>query len=163
MKAMEVAVYFLRKDTDGTVFDNELIERNGRRFYRGNARLNKYLHMAQNLWIARTGEKLFDDDLYAYDNGAVATEVQENYAVLKRARVGAEMPDDVAAFLDKIYAAFANADIDELIELSHEDSAWVDKHNGYTKGEQRMDSLAHAGEYREQYRDMLKVLDRMRV
>ena len=47
LKAIDVAKYFLNKD-DGTLFNNKLVERSGRRFYEGNARLNKYLHIAQN-------------------------------------------------------------------------------------------------------------------
>ena len=76
LRDIEVARFFLAKDPDRRLFNKKLVRRNGRDFYEGNARLNKYLHIAQNLYIAKEGEKLFSDDLYAYDNGAVAPNVQ---------------------------------------------------------------------------------------
>ena len=98
LKAIDVAKYFLNKD-DGTLFNNKLVERSGRRFYEGNARLNKYLHIAQNLYIAQHGRKLFEDDLYAYDNGVVIPSVQENYLAIKSRYVGKSIPSDESAFL----------------------------------------------------------------
>lgn len=54
-----------------------------------------------------------------------------------------------------------NATLDELIELSHEDSEWIDKHRHYRKEDQIMDSMSRRDEYAEQYSDMIKVLERM--
>lgn len=160
LKAIDVAKYFLNKD-DGTLFNNKLVERSGRRFYEGNARLNKYLHIAQNLYIAQHGRKLFEDDLYAYDNGVVIPSVQENYLAIKSRYVGKSIPSDERAFLDKIYQALQNASLEELIEISHEDSEWERKSGFYKKEDQKMDSLKNVDEYREQYKDMLIILDRM--
>ena len=160
LKAIDFAKYFLNKD-DGTLFNNKLVERSGRRFYEGNARLNKYLHIAQNLYIAQHGRKLFEDDLYAYDNGVVIPSVQENYLAIKSRYVGKSIPSDERAFLDKIYQALQNASLEELIEISHEDSEWERKSGFYKKEDQKMDSLKNVDEYREQYKDMLIILDRM--
>ena len=160
LKAIDVAKYFLNKD-DGTLFNNKLVERSGRRFYEGNARLNKYLHIAQNLYIAQHGRKLFEDDLYAYDNGVVIPSVQENYLAIKSRYVGKSIPSDERAFLDKIYQALQNASLEELIEISHEDSEWERKSGFYKKEDQKMDSLKNVDEYRDQYKDMLIILDRM--
>lgn len=158
-----VAKYFLDKDKDGTEFNKELIEMNNRKFYKGNARLNKYLHLAQNIYIAKTGNKLIDVDFYAYDNGAVATNVQENYGVLlanKNISCG-EIPDEQKAFLDKFYLAFKQATLEELIELSHEDIEWQEKNKYFNKEHQKMDSLKYKEEYKKQYADIVKMLDRM--
>ena len=163
LNARQVAQYFLSKDTDRIMFNKTLVQKNGRKFYEGNARLNKYLHMAQNIYIAKTGKKLFQDDMYAYDNGAVVLDVQENYAILLSRSDIPELPKEISAFLDKIYKALKNATLDELIELSHEDTEWGAKSRYYVKEDQKMDSLAHADEYREQYSDMLRVLERMPV
>lgn len=160
LKAIDVAKYFLNKD-DGTLFNNNLVERSGRRFYEGNARLNKYLHIAQNLYIAQHGRKLFEDDLYAYDNGVVVPSVQENYQAIKHYYVGKTIPQEESAYLDKIYYALQNASLEELIEISHEDSEWKRKSCFSKKEEQRMNSLSNVEEYRDQYKDMLIILDRM--
>lgn len=160
IQAIDVAKYFLNKD-DGSLFNNKLVERSGRKFYEGNARLNKYLHIAQNLHIAQHGCKLFEDDLYAYDNGVVIPCVQENYLAIKSCYDGKPIPPDECVFLDKVYRALHNASLEELIEISHEDTEWERKSRFYRKEDQRMDSLSNTDEYREQYKDMLIVLDRM--
>lgn len=163
IRARDVALYFLNKDKDQTLFTKKLVEKNGRTFYDGNARLNKYVHMAQNLYIAKTGEKLFEDDLYAYDNGAVAVDVQENYAVLLNRKSELQLEAGIRDFLDRVYVILENASLDELIELSHEDAEWESKHLFYSKCEQKMDSLARIDEYKEQYRDVLRVMERLEL
>lgn len=162
IRDIDVALYILSLDKKHELFNKTLRTQNGRQFYEGNARLNKYMHLAQNIYIAKYGKPLMDSVFYAYDNGAVDPKVQENYSVLLEKRE----PDVVLAenerkFLDAIYKAFQNATLDELIELSHEDSEWIDKHIFYQKKDQQMDSMAHKEEYAEQYADMIKVLERM--
>ena len=163
IRARDVAKYFLNKDKDHSLFTKNLVEKNGRKFYEGNARLNKYLHMAQNFYIAGTGEKLFEDDLYAYDNGAVAADVQENFAILLSRKGEPQLEEGICDFLDRVYVILQNATLDELIELSHEDSEWESKHAFYSRKEQKMDSLARADEYKEQYRDVLRVMERLEL
>ena len=116
LKALNVARYFLFLDTDGEMFSGNLVSRNGKTFYEGNARLNKYLHIAQNLYIAKTGCKLFAEDLYAFDNGAVVPSVREKYVLLCRTtKYMPDIPADCAEFLRKVYKVLQNATIDELI------------------------------------------------
>lgn len=161
LRDIDVAKFFLAKDPDRKMFNKTVVQRNGRKFYEGNARLNKYLHLAQNLYIAKEGKKLFSEDLYAYDNGAVAPSVQENFAILYGRKDTPHIDGETTVFLNKIYRIFENATLDELIELSHEDSEWIKKHGHYYKTDQKMDSITNAEEYREQYRDILKVMERM--
>lgn len=164
LRGIDVALYFLNLDTDHTLFTKQVRTENGRRFYEGNARLNKYLHMAQNIYIAKYGEPLLDSVFYAYDNGAVDPNVQENFSILLEMR-GREVaiPNFEREYLDKIYKALQNATLDELIELSHEDPEWEDKHSFYRKEDQKMDSLSRKNEYAVQYADAIKVLERMQV
>lgn len=162
MKGIDVARYFLGLDKYGEIFNKVLRTQNGRTFYEGNARLNKYMHLAQNIYIAKYGIPLMDSIFYAYDNGAVDPVVQENYSVLlERRNQPVTPPKREQEFLDSIFKAFYNAPLDELIELSHEDSEWIDKQGHYQKEEQRMDSMARKEEYERQYADMIKVLGRM--
>jgi len=159
--ARAVAEYFLANDASGKLKDKTIVTRNGRRFYAGNARLNKYLHIAQNLYIAKYGQKLFSDSLYAYDNGAVVPDVQENYSIMISRDPCSDMDKDTAVFLDCVMALLENATLDELIQISHEDSEWRLKNNHFEKKDQEMDSLSHIDEYREQYADALLVLEGM--
>ena len=161
LQDLDVAKYFLSKDTERKLFNKTLVHRCGRDFYEGNARLNKYLHLAQNIYIAKTGKKLFSEDLYAYDNGAVSPSVQENYSMLLSRADVPEVSSEIKTYLDKIYAIFQNASLDELIELSHEDSEWIGKRGYFKKTDQCMNSLAYAAEYAAQYKDIIKVMDRL--
>ena len=164
IRGIDAALYILSLDKDHKFFNKNLCTRNGRRFYEGNARLNKYMHLAQNIYIAKYGQPLMDSVFYAYDNGAIDPKVQENYSVLlERNNSNVQIGEEEKTFLKKIYKAFENATLDELIELSHEDSEWVDKHTYYEKEKQRMDSMSHKEEYAEQYADMVKILERMAV
>lgn len=163
LKDIEVAKFFLAKDPNRNLFNKMLVRRNGRDFYEGNARLNKYLHLAQNLYIAKEGKKLFADDLYAYDNGAVAPNVQENFSILSAKNDVPNLDKPVQDFLNRVYRILEHASLDELIELSHEDPEWVKKHGYYYKVDQKMDSIANAAEYKKQYQDVLKVMDRIEI
>ncbi len=160
LKAKDIAEYFLRKDTNGNCFNFRLREENGHTFYEGNARLNKYLHMSQNLFLAKYDTLLFEDKLVAYDNGAVVPAVQRNFSVLVARKVEPSLPEDIKDFLDKVYTFFSNATIDELIELSHEDNEWIEKNRNSLTG-QEMNTLSRSDEYKQQYSGALFVLDRM--
>lgn len=164
LRAYDIACFFLNMDTDKTVFTKNLVERNNRKFWDGNAKLNKFLHLAQNIYIAKTGTKLFEDDFYAYDNGAVVPEIQENYsAILKQCHKhdNAAMTQEQKNFLTKFFKAFKNAELDELIALSHEDEAWQEKASYYKKTDQKMNSISKVKEYKKQYADIVEILDRM--
>lgn len=161
---VDAAKYLISLDKDQTVFNKNLVERENRKFYEGNARLNKYLHLAQNIYIAKTGKPLLDTVFYAYDNGAVSPDILDRYSVLlERNWSVPHLPESAEDFLKRIYKAFSGAELDELIELSHEDSEWEAKHGYFKKNDQRMDSMKHKDEYKEQYADMVKVLERMAI
>ena len=160
LKAIDIARYFLSLDTDENMFGRNLVSRQGKTFCEGNARLNKYLHIAQNLYIAKTGCKLFIEDLYAFDNGAVVPSVREKYVLLCRTtKDKPDIPADYVEFLKKVYRVLKNATLDELIEISHEDNEWRER-NPHREN-QRMNSLSRAEEYKKQYADMLKIMERM--
>ena len=163
-KNTDVAKYFLSLDKDHELFTNEVVKRNGRTFYEGNARLNKYLHLAQNIYIAKTGRPLMDTRFYAYDNGAVDPEIMEQYVpLLKDENHVVYVTKSEEAFLKRFYIAFQNASLEELIEIDHEDPAWIEKKDNYRKADQVMDTMRYAEDYKTRYADMVKVLDRIAV
>lgn len=164
LKAKDVAMYFLQLDVDKTLFNRDtLMELNGRRFYEGNARLNKYLHLAQNIYIAKESELLFADPIYAYDNGGIVKDVMENYAILlaQRDNCTVSIPEETKVFLRKLFNVLREAPVCRLIDLSHEDPAWMKKHMFYNLDSQRMEPLKMIEDYRERYEDILEYMDRM--
>ena len=118
------------------------------------------MHLAQNVHIAKTGEPLFSTPLYAYKNGAVIRPVVNNYSKLLNESSPENFPEEEKTFLKKIYKACYSADINELIALSHEDPEWKERPPVGNKSQQ-MDSMRHADEYKKQYGDFIKILDRM--
>ncbi len=164
-RARDIANYFLQLDKSGEMFNaTDLMEANSRRFWTGNARLNKYLHLAQNIYFAKNGRHLFKDNLYAYDNGGVVTDVQENYTMLiaKRNEASCDcISEEDRVFLKKLSMILSDATIEELMRLSHEDPAWEEKHLFYQKKDQIMDIDSKLEEYRIQYEDVIQLMDRM--
>ena len=158
--AREIADYFIHLDDKNLFKDKTLEIRNGRQLYRGNTRLNKFLHLVQLLYIAKEGEKLFNDDIYAYDNGGVVKEIREKYSIIinQPKKQNFSINGDDLEFLNRFYNAFKNADLDDLIEISHEDVEWIEKHKKYPNAYIPMDLLSRKEIYKNDYKDMLKVM-----
>ena len=125
LKADDIAKYFLSKDKNRVLFNNNIVENNNRKSYEGNIRLNKYLFLAQVVYMAKYGKKLFNDDFVAYDNGPVIKDIVNNYPIITARNEQVNLPIKVKTFLDKIYMALENATYDELIEITHEDPEWI--------------------------------------
>ena len=53
MSAEVIAKYYLSKDPKRILFNNNVVIQNGRKFYEGNARLNKYLFLSQVVYLAK--------------------------------------------------------------------------------------------------------------
>lgn len=161
-KNTDIAKFFLNLDQDHELFTTELVDRNDRTFYEGNARLNKYLHLAQNIFIAKTGRPLMDTKFYAYDNGAVDPEIMEQYVpLLKDENHVVYVTKEEEKFLRRFFIAFQNASLEELIAIDHEDPAWLEKKDNYRKADQVMNTIGYAEEYKVRYADMVKVLDKI--
>lgn len=163
---VEVAKYILSKDPDGEMFKLEdLSDKNNATMYSGNLRLNKYLHIAQNLHLAKYGTKLFKEKLYAYKNGGVVKEVQTNYQPLRKASFverNFHLSAQSMHFIDQVCKLLKNADDDYLVEVSHEDPEWqIKRNNGYSHASQEMNSQEFVEIYKDKYAAALKVMDRM--
>lgn len=163
--AREIATYFMQLDEEGSFASKRLIEANGRKFYEGRARLNKYLHLAQNIYYAKTSKLLFNEPLYAYDNGGVVEDVRENYDILLKNKDSARvsLSDDIKTYLKKLFYVLKNADIYKLMDLSHEDPEWIAKSRYYNKQDQIMDTVSRLDDYKEQYADIIRLMDGMTV
>lgn len=161
--AIDAARYIISLDTDLQYFNKRLVSLNNREFYEGNARLNKILHLAQNIYIGRCQKKLIDADFYAYDNGGVILEVQENYAMLlgTRDRASFSVPSEEGDFLRKVYIMLKDAPIEELISIDHEDPAWCDKHVFRYMKDQKMDSMKYVDDYIDRYEAANFYIDKM--
>ena len=157
------ARFLLSLDSERKYFNKKLHSGNGRKFYEENARLNKMLHLAHNIYIGKTGTPLFDTLFYAFDNGGVSPEVQDNYAMLLATSNDEEqdLNEELKVFLTKVFLIYKDAPIDELIDIDHEDPAWIDKHHYYYKADQVMDSLKYKDDYKSRYADINECIEEM--
>ena len=152
--------YFLFKDNDKKMFNTNLVEFNNRKSYEGNIRLNKYLYFAQTVYLAKYGKLLFEDEFVAYDNGPVIKEIVENYPSMQ-ANASKEpiiLPKDIENFLDKIYLSLENATCEELIEITHEDTAWKEV-SDKTYYAPVINLEKYKAKFEKQYKGLIKVME----
>lgn len=157
MSADIIAKYYLSKDPDRILFNNNVVVKNGRKFYEGNARLNKYLFLSQVVYLAKSEKKLISDNFVAYDNGPVIKEIINEYPIISSRREIVSIPEDIKLFLDKIYESLINASYDELIEITHEDPEWIllskDTFNAPI-----MNLEKNIDEYKQRYKGLISAL-----
>lgn len=141
--AKDIAMYFLKKDKKGNIFNLNLGTYNDKTFYEGNCRLNKMLQISQNIYYAGTGNRLVKEDMYAYNNGGVIPEIQENYKnLLKEKEEYIINIDDVnlKKVLDEVYNSFGeHMHIADVIRISHQDPEWQEKNKFSEKELQKME------------------------
>lgn len=158
IKVKDISKYFLSKDKDNKLFTKKVINLNGRDCYEGNVRLNKYLYFAQTVYLAKYGSLLFENDIVAYDNGPVIKEVMNDYsAILATKNNKISLDEKIKVFLDKIYNALEKATCNELVEISHEDTAWKEL-SSETEKAPVIDILKYKEKYSRQYRGLIKVM-----
>lgn len=160
LTAKEVAKYFLFKDNEKKLFNTKLVNYNNRKAYEGNIRLNKYLYFAQTVYLAKYGELLFKDDFVAYDNGPVIKEIVENYPVMQANSNKDKiiLPKEIEQFLDKIYLSLKDASCEELIEITHEDTAWKEV-SDRTYYAPVINLEKYKAKFEKQYKGLIKVME----
>ena len=152
-----VAKYFLSKDPNRILFNNNIVVKNKTKFYEGNARLNKYLFLAQVVYLARYGKKLIDDDFVAYINGPVIKKIINEYPIISSRNEKVKIKEDISLFLDKIYYSLENASYDELIEITHEDPEWIRlSHDTYNAPIMNLEN--NIEEYKKRYKGLISAL-----
>lgn len=159
-KVENIAKYILFLDKDNNIFVNNLINREGRSCYEGNVRLNKYLHIMQMVYIAMNDKKLFDEDMYAFDNGVVVNSVMNNYVYLKSMKSSYKIDDeDIKLFIEKMFNILKYAPLEDLIEISHQDEEWKKKHNFYLKKDQLIDVDSQKQNYKDMCADFIEMIN----
>lgn len=157
LNADVIAKYYLSKDPERILFNNNVVTKNNRKFYEGNARLNKYLFLSQVVYLAKNGKKLILDDFIAYENGPIVKSIMNEYAIITSRREKVEIPSDIKKFLDKIYDALKDASYEELIEITHEDPEWIRlSNNTYNAPVMQLEN--NLEEYKERYKGLIAAL-----
>ena len=157
ISAVDVAQYFLSKDPERKLFNKNVVEYNDRKFYEGNARINKYLFLAQVVHLAKYEQKLFRDNFSAYDNGPVIESIMNSYGTLYESKTIPELSENNKDFLDKIYFSLENATYEELIDITHEDPEWI-RLSENTKYAPVMKIEDNIEEYKKRYKGLIEAI-----
>lgn len=157
ISAETIAKYYLSKDPDRVLFNNNVVIKNNRKFYEGNARLNKYLFLTQVVYLAKYETRLISDNFVAYDNGPVIKEIVTSYPRICSKTEKVNITDNIKVFLDKIYDSLKNASYDELIEIAHEDPEWI-KLSKDTFNAPIMNLEQNIDEYKRRYNGLILAL-----
>ena len=157
LTAKDVALYFLSKDPERKLFNQNVVLYNNRKSYEGNIRLNKYLFLSQVVYLAKFDTKLFSDDIVAYDNGPVVLNIMNSFGRLISKDEKVELDHSIKEFLDKIYLSLENASYGELIEITHEDPEWI-KLSDDTYHAPIMNIENNILEYKKRYKGLIEAL-----
>lgn len=101
-------------------------------------KLQKLLFYAQVWFYAKTGKKLFVDNIEAWVLGPVVPSVWQQYRHMRRgdeindrkADYSAVLSDDIHAHLDEIWRAYGKFTGVELVDITHAENLWVDARAG---------------------------------
>lgn len=155
--AKTIAKYFLSKDPNRKLFNNNVVVKNNRKSYEGNIRLNKYLFLSQVVYLAKYETKLISDNFVAYENGPVVQNIVSDYPLISSRCENVELDESIKIFLDKIYYALENATYDELVEITHEDPEWLRLSND-TYNAPIMNLEKNIETYKQRYKGLIEAL-----
>ncbi|MBC5626168.1 DUF4065 domain-containing protein [Clostridium sp. NSJ-49] len=131
----------------------------------GNIKLNKLLVFAQLLNIVSSGEKLFDEDIYAFKQGLVVEEIRlqyKNYRTFTKSLTKTTYNFDKSEvdILDKTMKIFSHLDSNILSDLTHQFKFWKDnyEHSRYNNYHYKEDSIIKFESILKEYKnDIAKI------
>ena len=108
LSALDVARWFLmRNNVNVKQYDEEMLT---------HLKIQKLLYYAQGVFLAYTGSKLFDEDIYAWDHGPVVRQVYDAYKVFGPDPIKCEPTGDDSTIFEKVAQ---DPRIGEVLETVH--------------------------------------------
>lgn len=132
--ALSIAKYLFFLDPQRKYFNDKKKISTGEGFSTillGNWRLNQILYLLQVFHYVKYGKFLFQDDLYAFDNGFIIYDAYRNFWTLYNDKwFDVEIEDikeiETKNFLNHYFHYFQQYTNQELQEFYKEDPAWID-------------------------------------
>lgn len=127
--ALEVAKWYIQKGMDSP-----------RNTKSGNMKLQKLLYFSQLVHLARTNERLFDEEIKAFEYGSVIEEVRQPYQHNHASFIGAAYTPIRGTFKDALETlriveeVFGDLSAHELSDINHQHKSWSDAYNGSISG-----------------------------
>jgi uncharacterized phage-associated protein len=127
-------------------------------------KLQKLLYFAQANFLASTGERLFDENIEAYEHGPVVHREWQRHpgrqiiAELPEASYASDMvvPTDIESFLDQVWLRYKDCSAMTLRNLTHRQDPW--KHHYDTNSYRAVIPDADMAEF---FRHKVPVVDRI--
>jgi uncharacterized phage-associated protein len=89
----------------------------------GNTKLQKLLFFSWLIHFQKFSKSLFEDEFFAFTNGPVVETVRKNYYTMPAAEIPQYSSEELET-LRLTKEIFGNADVEELVQLSHNSPAW---------------------------------------
>lgn len=97
-------------------------------------KLQKLCYYAQGWYAGLTGKKLFDNDLEAWVHGPVCPKLYEKYKIYgynEIPKVNTNITnEELKGIVEQIYRIYGKLDGDQLEELTHKETPWLNARNG---------------------------------
>ncbi|AAO36606.1 SocA family protein (endogenous virus) [Clostridium phage phiCTC2B] len=122
-KAISVAGWFINNDFKPTNDKS------------GNLKLNKLLYFAQMISLIKRNKPLFEEELYAFENGVVVEKIRKDYCnnyddFVKLAKeYDKNFNEDEIDILESTKELFLNVSPEDLSELTHQHKCWKHYYN----------------------------------
>ena len=123
--AKDIAKWFIKKNNvPATLYDAEDIS---------NLKLQKLLYYAQGIYMAMTGDKLFNDDIVAWEHGPVIANVYHEYSKYGRNGIPfnesrqplEKYTDKENNILEQVYDYFGQYSAWKLRDMTHKEKPWL--------------------------------------
>jgi uncharacterized phage-associated protein len=123
MKAIEIAQWFIRNNYD-----------NPRNTFDGNMKIQKLLYFAQLIHLVRHEQPLFEDDIFAFENGSVVENVRiayrnsTNFLIEDAYTKTYDFDSEHLSTLKIVEDIFGNLSARELSDLNHLHDSWKESY-----------------------------------
>lgn len=125
-EALSIAKYLLSLDPEREYFNNKRTKNKitSRAITLGNFRLNQILYLLQVFYYLENKEKLFEDNLYAWENGVIVYSVHTHFWSLYFNKDGKIEDKTIKKFIENQFKLLKNVPDRKLQELAYYDPAW---------------------------------------
>ena len=103
-------------------------------------KLQKLCYYAQGWYLGLTdGQKLFDDELEAWIHGPVCPKLYDKYKIFGYNEIPKRNEKinnkELKGIVEQIYRIYGKLDGDELEQLTHQETPWINARNGFESWE----------------------------
>ncbi|CAM1348411.1 Panacea domain-containing protein [Tenacibaculum crassostreae] len=97
-----------------------------------NMKLQKLLYYCQGFYYAKFGEKLFEDNIYAWQYGPVVKDVYHNFKYFGSNGIPLDVVDEVVTLnenekkmVDEVFTYFNQFSAIKLMNMTHSEEPWI--------------------------------------